>query len=294
MLHPAITAGVVFLVYGSLEPILSLRLLDYDLNNRATGLVFGVEPLCYMVGTFLSPYLFPKWIPNRVILITGLFILASATLFVGPVYEETSLVSMNIGLAISGFMMGFLIIPNMPEMMQACRDKHPMADLDHANSLLSGMLNAGFGIGQALGPLSGSLWYQLYGFRLAMNITAAIAFTEAVLYLLCAQGFSGYRDTCRNFSKRNLKLSVVEDIVQSATEIRHSAAFRSSVMSSQKVDSMLKVSNIMRQSGHYDSYAEVALKKSTANPTKNSMALLDDIKEEANDGPTIENSIEIK
>jgi MFS family permease len=93
------------------------------------------------------------------------------------------------------------------------------------------MLNAGFGIGQALGPLTGSFFYELFGFRMTMNITAAIAATEAVLYLVCAQGCQAYAKTCANFSKRNMKLSVVDEIVHSATEIRYSSVFRSSVVS---------------------------------------------------------------
>jgi predicted cation transporter len=70
-----------------------------------------------MIGTFMIPYIVPKWVENRVILITGLAILAAATLLVGPVFKDENLTSMLIGLAISGFLMGFLIIPNMPEMM---------------------------------------------------------------------------------------------------------------------------------------------------------------------------------
>ena len=54
---------------------------------------------------------------------------------------------MLLGLGFSGFIMGFMSIPNMPEMMNAAREANPNCDLDHANSLLSGMLNAGFGVG---------------------------------------------------------------------------------------------------------------------------------------------------
>jgi MFS family permease len=156
VLHAAITAGMMNFVYCTPEPILSLRLLDYDLSDRNSGLIFGIVPLTYMIGTFSIPYLVPKWVEHRVTLITCLFILSVATILVGPFFEDLNLISMCTGLAISGFMLGFLCIPNMPEMMQACRESHPRADLDVANSLLSGMLNAGFGLGQALGPLSGA------------------------------------------------------------------------------------------------------------------------------------------
>ena len=113
------------LVYGTLEPILSLRLLDYNLDDTATGLIFGIEPLTYMSGTFLIPYIVPKWVAARVTMITALFVLSAATVLIGPFFEETNLTSMMIGLGISGWLLGFLCIPNMPEMMQACREAHP-------------------------------------------------------------------------------------------------------------------------------------------------------------------------
>ena len=189
-----------------------------------------------MVGTFLIPYIVPKWVAGRVTMITALFILSGATVLIGPFWEETNLISMVIGLGISGWLMGFLCIPNMPEMMQACREAHPECDLDHANSLMSGMLNAGFGIGQALGPLVGAFLYELVGFRMTMNITAALTAGSAVLYLLCARGCQAYRETCVNFTNRNRKLSVVEEIVKDAIDIRHSNIFKSSLITTQKVE----------------------------------------------------------
>ena len=149
----------MYMVYGTLEPILSLRLQDYDLSQQIIGLIFGVEPLTYMLGTFLVPCILPKWVEHRVTLITSLFLLGISTALVGPPFGDTSMASMITGLALSGFLMGFLCIPNMPEMMQATRQAYPDSDLNHANSLLSGILNAGFGIGQAAGPLLGAFLY---------------------------------------------------------------------------------------------------------------------------------------
>ena len=63
------------------------------------------------------------------------------------------------GLALTGFLMGFVCIPNMPEMMKATREIYPDSDIEQANNILSGFLTAGFGVGQSLGPLIGSLLY---------------------------------------------------------------------------------------------------------------------------------------
>ena len=165
------------LVYCALEPILSLRLEDYEnLSDNLTGFIYSIEPGLYMVSTFLIPYIVPTWVAHRVTMITSLFILCIASLLVGPFFESENLVSMIIGLGISGFMMGFLCIPTMPEMIDACKLAHPKADQDHANSILSGIFNAAYGLGLSLGPLTGATLYELVGFRNTLNIIAGLVF----------------------------------------------------------------------------------------------------------------------
>ena len=152
---------MVALVYGVLEPILSLRLADYDLGSSYTGLVFGVQAIFYMISTFLVPYVVPEWVESRATLITSSFLYSFATVLVGPFYTEQSMVAMVIGLAFSGVLMGFMLIPNISEMMQAVKVTNPRsAGTDHTNSMLSGMFNGYYGLGQALGPLLGSYLYE--------------------------------------------------------------------------------------------------------------------------------------
>ena len=61
----------MYMVYCVLEPILSLRLLDYNVSQEMAGVIFGVQPLTYMMGTFMIPYILPKWIEHRATLITA-------------------------------------------------------------------------------------------------------------------------------------------------------------------------------------------------------------------------------
>ena len=50
----------MYLIYGLLEPILILRLdSDYDLTAQEEGYLFGIEPLCYMISTFMAPWVVP-------------------------------------------------------------------------------------------------------------------------------------------------------------------------------------------------------------------------------------------
>ena len=102
-----LTGTVCCIVYGQLEPILSLRLLDYDLTDTQTGLIFGIEPFTYCLGTVLTPLIVPKWVDYRVTMISSLILLGVTTAFLGPFYAETGLTSMCIAFAFSGFFMGF-------------------------------------------------------------------------------------------------------------------------------------------------------------------------------------------
>ena len=79
---------------------------------------------------------------------------------VGPFYGGLNLPVMLIGLSLTGISLGPLVIPNMAEMMNATALKYPNCDLDHANSLLSGILNSCYGLGNAIGPLLGGLLIQ--------------------------------------------------------------------------------------------------------------------------------------
>ncbi len=103
-MHVAISAGIIFFVYCTLDPTLSLRLLDYsNLSEVEEGLVFAVMPIFCTLGTFLYPYIIPKGIPYRVTIISSLGLLSVSQFFVGPFFAETSLVSMVLALAVSGF-----------------------------------------------------------------------------------------------------------------------------------------------------------------------------------------------
>ena len=95
---------------------------------------------------------------------------------------------MLVGLVLTGCFIGPLAIVNLEEMMNATKLAYPDCDLDHANSLLSGMLNCFFGFGQALGPLIGAFLVQMFSFGTMCNIIGGFVISMAILYLMCAQG----------------------------------------------------------------------------------------------------------
>ena len=105
---------------------------------------------------------------------------------------------------------------------------YPDADLEHANNLLSGLFNCWFGIGQALGPLFGSVIYQTIGFRALCDITAGISVAVSILYFIFGEGCQAISQTCKNFSERKVKrtLSQEEVLTEEISKIRQSSHLR--------------------------------------------------------------------
>lgn len=161
-------------------------------------------PTVYMVSALTIPYLQPEWMEARVLLMTAAFCIGISMSFVGPFYTDESLPVMCIALFFNGCLLGPLIIPNMGEMMAATELEYPEGvDLEHANSLLSGMLNSAYGAGGAIGPLLGSGIYQVLGFRSMCDIVCGIAFTFALTYFLVCNGSEAFKTTCRNRRQPN-------------------------------------------------------------------------------------------
>ena len=101
----------------------------------------------YMISTLLTPYLFPKWLEVRLVLIICSFIFGASILLIGPVYKGKSLYSMLAGLVISGFLMGPLCIVNMGEMIEATKQRYPKFEPKQTYSMLSGLLNFSLAMG---------------------------------------------------------------------------------------------------------------------------------------------------
>ena len=146
---------------------------------------------------------------------------------------------MCIGLAISGFMLSFMFIPNMTEMMAAVQEAYPsFAGSGKTNSMLSGLLNSSYALGQFLGPLISAYTYQLTDddFRMTMNIIALVGLGFAFLYIIFARGCQAYFLTCKNFRHRNeIAAEARKDSTASGLAVRsdrlHSIVFRTGMIS---------------------------------------------------------------
>lgn len=153
----------------------------------------------YMISCFLTPCLMPKWMEARVWLMSAAFFLGVSLYFVGPCFVNESLAAMCIGLFFTGSFLGPLIIPNMAEMIAATQQAYPDSDLEHANSIIGGILNAAYGVGGAVGPLMGTLPYQFLGFSPMCAIVGSLCIVFAVMYFLTCKGCEAFATTFNKF-----------------------------------------------------------------------------------------------
>ena len=152
-------------------------------------------PAMYMISTIATPFILPKWMEVRVWLMTSAFFLGVSLLFVGPVTSDKSLVTMCFGLFFTGCLLGPLIIPNMQEMIDAAVEAHPKCDLEHASSMIGGMLNSAYGAGGVIGPLVGSILYQFAGFQQMSDIVGGLSILFAVAYFYSCNGWEAFQST---------------------------------------------------------------------------------------------------
>ena len=137
-------------VYGELEPILVLRLRDFDASIIQMGMTLSIYSIVYIIGTLLVPQI-PTRIEKRFTLITGMFLLGAFLTLVGPSQVlgfEESFTMLIIGLSLSGCFLAPTTIPVLPEMLEATQAMFPSSEAQEAaNNHTAALFNFGIGLG---------------------------------------------------------------------------------------------------------------------------------------------------
>jgi MFS family permease len=93
-----------------------------------------------------------------------------------------------VGLSIMGFGAAMIIIPVMPDMIDVAEQKYPHMEKDILKNKISGLFISSQGIGEALGPILGSVFQKVVGFRLSQDIVALVLLSFMILYyLMCGR-----------------------------------------------------------------------------------------------------------
>lgn len=175
---------MVFTAITFLHPILSPKLEDEGYSVIFIGTCFAIPTLVY-AGS--SPLIFKmtEKLKKAGVIFLGYLALTIAMFLIGPskvlgLPEFTSITL--IGLTICGLGCGMIIIPVLPDMIEATEDRHPGTDMDQLHNSISGLFIAAQGLGETLGPILGSVFENKYTFRPAVDLLSMILFTFMILY----------------------------------------------------------------------------------------------------------------
>ena len=168
ILFGALSCCLSNVVFSQLEPILALRMNDFNLSSVQTGAVLAVLPFIYIFGTLLVPCL-PSWIDKRVTLMLSNVLMGVFTFFIGPsqllgMPETLSLCLF--GLLTAAVFLAPMVIPVLPEMIDASKEAFPNQNIKSTNNYASALFNTGLGLGTCIGPLYGAMMAEWKNFRL--------------------------------------------------------------------------------------------------------------------------------
>eukprot|EP00331_Platyophrya_macrostoma_P010163 CAMPEP_0176429998 /NCGR_PEP_ID=MMETSP0127-20121128/14010_1 /TAXON_ID=938130 /ORGANISM="Platyophrya macrostoma, Strain WH" /LENGTH=454 /DNA_ID=CAMNT_0017811841 /DNA_START=1 /DNA_END=1365 /DNA_ORIENTATION=+ len=185
---------------ASIEPTLQPHLLKYGLSNEVAAACFIIGTVSYsMVMPVVNK--FPAHWDRRIIICIGVFLAAICQFFMGPTpgLMPSKLWITILGLFIQGYGCAIALIPVMPEMLKVAAPHFPQAK-DDLSDRISGMLSAGFALGNLFGPWIGGYFADIYGFPWGATLIGVITAVFLVVLLTIGGGFCAFR-TC---VKRNV------------------------------------------------------------------------------------------
>lgn len=84
-----------------------------------------------------------------------------------------------------GFGAAMIIIPVMPDMIEVAEQKYPHMEKEVLQNKISGLFISSQGIGEAMGPILGSVFEELVGFRFSQDIVALVLLAFMIIYYIC-------------------------------------------------------------------------------------------------------------
>ena len=100
-----------------------------------------------------------------------------------------------VGLTTSAVFLAPMVIPALPEMIEASKEKYPNQNKQTTNNYASALFNTGLGLGTCIGPLYGAMMYEKTNFRLTEDVLGILLIGFAVIYFGCAGGFFAFSQT---------------------------------------------------------------------------------------------------
>lgn len=164
-----ISQVMVFTTVTFMQPTLAVKLDEAGYSQVFIGASFAIPTFIYAFASSLI-FILTKRMRKTGVIFLGYLVLSIAMFLVGPseLLRLRDLTSITLtGLCIMGFGCCMIIIPILPDMICATEEHHPETDMDQLHNGISGLFIAAQGMGEALGPILGSVFKVEFGFRLS-------------------------------------------------------------------------------------------------------------------------------
>ena len=136
----AIAAFLSYFQYVYFEPILTVRLLEFEISEFMIGLFFSINAVSYMIVS-----LFISWFTNRydnkAIISFGLLSTGLTHFLCGPIwFLPNNLIIMGIGQFLFGGFSIFFLITSLPVMITEATNHYPQQKFE-VSDMSSGIFN---------------------------------------------------------------------------------------------------------------------------------------------------------
>ena len=178
----AIAAFLCYFQYTYFEPILSVRLLDFEISDFMIGLFFSLNGVSYMFVSLIISWFTDRY-DNQMIISFGIFITGFFHFLIGPSrFLPDSLILMGIGQFLFGGFSILFLITCLPVMINEGITYYPNQKFE-VSDMSSGIFNFSLTFGQMVAPIYGSYTQAAVGFRDCATIVGFILISYSLFYL---------------------------------------------------------------------------------------------------------------
>lgn len=186
-----------------MEPVLAFRLQEFNISPFLIGIFFSIQPVSYVVLSMGITW-FTGNFANRGLLMAGGLLSSLCMAFVGPThYLPDSLNLMALGQLCVGAFGLFLMVPAIPEMIQAGSIVYPKRVLE-LTDISASVFNCMLGVGQVIAPVFGSTLTKLYDFRTTCEVLGVLLMIYFVTYFILGDGLTLLRHGCKEKVKKEV------------------------------------------------------------------------------------------
>ena len=204
------TAFCAFLSYFEtiyMEPVLSLRVMDFEISSFWIGMFFSLNAITYTLACLIISWVTERF-ENKFLIVFGMLSAGFNMFLVGPSpILPDSLVLMCVGQFLNGGFSILFLITWLPEMIKDASKIYPDRIME-VTDVSSAVFNFMLGFGQMIGPLYGSFVTGYFGFRVWTDTVAWILICYSLAYFALCNGYDALKHTLKN-TKQSRRHSIL-------------------------------------------------------------------------------------